>query len=688
MKKICYILVIMILINLVPYNAFADDYEIYDKVFDRGQFIELYTNICDSAVEILNSSIDDTKKEEQLQDLFDNYKFDEDEVRSPKDFITVNSYNKEEQWIHMITSGLINTIETKIEDLYYEDKNPINRIDEIDALLRFYKLDSEISKYEVMKLDSKFSSVDIDRDISNIIEEYNTKNQLALSINNVVQRIGNAKESTHIKTILDEYLMAEQLDVFVDSNDLVKVIKKTNDDDKRVKLLFDEIIMKKNEKYFRERIENVADKIIDAIDHNKYYDAANRIGRILRDNHIGHTWNLDDAVANVAEYTDIGYNTKQEAIESEIFNTLKFSYSEEEINTILDEIVSILESVVESENDYESISKENSDEIYEDFLDIVYDYGISDIKQYIIPKDIAYAYYNYEDLGYETAFRSIVDHLRIVLKKSELDDNILKIIKESQYNLPVIIEGVTIVLDKENEYEEYLNEETISEIINSKPENMDAIILNLILDAIIESKKDYIIGFADEMNELNNQGYKDKEIKIANLLNDKKLYSIVDEDEIMDVYIGHNDKNGTLKQELYDELFKELNSSKTDMQSVIKNSIINIIDTMDSNNNVDLDYIINKYLGLSGLNTYVIQNDIKNAYNFPLEYGYSDRRSGIIEVINNGMNEKISSEIRDIFIKDLNESDTEKEIRIILKRNYLDSNMSFTEIKEKYLKQN
>jgi len=688
MKKICYILVVMILINLVPYNAFAEDDEICDKVFEKGQFIELYTSICDSAIDILNSSTDDTKKEEKLQNLFDNYELDGNEMKSPKAFINIDSYNKEEQWIHMITKGLIYTIKTKIEDLYYEDKNPINRIDKIDALLKLYKLDNEISKYEVIKLDTKFSSVDIYQDLSNIIEEYNTKKQLALSINNVVQRIGKSKDYSHIKTIFDEYLMTEQLDGVIDSNDLVKLIKRTKDNDRRVKLLFDEIVMKKNEQYFEEKIENIADEIIEAIDHNKYYDCANSISRILRDNHIGHSWNLDDAVANVAEYIDRGYKTKQEAIQSEIFNKLKFSYSEEEIGTILDEIVSILESVVETESDYKEISIKNSDEIYEEFLDIVYDYGISDIKQYIIPLDIAYAYYNYEDLGYETAFRSIVDHLKGVLRKSELDEKILKVIKESQYNLPVIIEGVTIALDNKNEYEEYLDTEKIREIINSKPENMDAIILDLILDSIIESKEDDIIGFADEMDELNDQGYNDKAVKIANLLNDNRLYSLVDEDEIMDIYMGHNDEDGTLKQELYDELFKELVSSKTDIENVIKDSIINIIDTMHLINDEDLEYIINKGLALSGLNTYVIQNDIKNAYNFPLKYGYSDTRSGVIEIIKNGMNKKISSEIRNIFNKDLNKSDTEKEIRIILKRNYLDSNMSFTEIKEKYLKQN
>ncbi|WP_432403488.1 hypothetical protein [Wukongibacter sp. M2B1] len=687
MKKICYILAIMFLINLAPYNAFADDDELYDKVFEKGQFIELYTDICDSAIDILNSSIDDTEKEEKLQNLFENYGLDY-EIKPPKFFIDIDSYNKEKQWIHMITMGLINTIEANIDDIYYENKDQLNRIDKMDTLLKFYKLDNEISKFEILKLDTRFSSVDIYRDLSNIIDEYNTKKQLALSLNNVVQRIGSSRESENIKIALDEYLIDQQLDSFIDSNDLVKLIKKIRDDDRKVKLLFDEIIMKKNEKQFEERIENIADEIIEALDYNKYYDCANSISKILSDNHIGHRWNLDDSIANIDKYIDNGYKTKQEAIESEIFSKLKFSYSQEEIDTILNKIVSILESVVEAENDYKKISEKNSDEIYEEFLDIIYDYGISDIKQYIIPEDIAYAYYNYEDLGYETAFRSIVDHLRIVLKKSELDENILKVVKESQYNLPVIIEGVTIALDKESEYEEYLNEEKLFEIIDSKPENIDSVILDLILDGIIESKKEDIIRFTDEMDELDNQEYKYKEIEIANFLNDNGLSSFVDECDIMDVYISHNDKDDTLRQELYNDFFKELVSSKTNIENVIKDNIINIIDTMHLNDNIDLEYIINKGLSLEDLNTYVIQNDIKNAYSFPLEYGYSDKISGVIEIINNGMNNKISSEIRDIFNKDLDENDTEKEIRIILKRNYLDSDMSFTKIKEKYLKQN
>ena len=688
MKKICCILVTMILINLFPYNTFANDDEICDKVFEKGQFIELYTNICDSAIDILNSSIDDSKKEEKLQNLFDNYKLDTGEMNSPKVFTNINSYNKEKQWTDMITRGLIDTIEVKIEDSYFEDKNPINRIDKIDALLKFYKLDNEISKYEVMKLDDKFSSVDIYRDISDIIENYNTKKQLALSLSNVVERIGNSKKYDDIRTILDEYLMAHQLDNSITSNDLVKLIKKTKDKDKRVKLLFDEIIIKKNEKKFKERIENIADEIIEAINYNKYYDCANSISKILSDNYIGHSWNLNDAVANVAQYTDMGYKTKQEAIQSEIFSQIKFSYSKEEIDSILDEIVSILEVAVEAKKDYKEISIDYSDEIYEEFLDIIYDYRISDIKQYIIPEDIAYAYYNYEDLEYDTAYRSIVNHLREVLKKSELDDRISKVIKESQYNLPVIVEGLTIALDNENDYEEYLNTTKINEVIDSKPENMNTIILNLILDSIIESKKEYIIEFADEMDELNNQGYKDKEIKIANILNHNRLHSLVDEEEVMDVYISHNDKDVPLKQELYDELFKELVSSNANIENTIKNSIAKIIGKMDSVSNQDLEYIINKSLMFSGLNTYVIQNDIKNAYCFPLKYGYSDRKSGIVKIIENGMNKKITSEIRDILNKDLNKHDTEKEIRIILKRNYLDSNMSFSEIKEKYLQQN
>ncbi|SKC89299.1 transcriptional regulator [Maledivibacter halophilus] len=686
MKKICYILTIIILINLAPYNAFANDDEICDEVFEKGQFIELYTSICDSAINILNSSIDDSKKEEKLQNLFDNYKLDTREMESPKSFINIDSYNKEKKWVNMITRGLINTIEVKIEDSYFQYKDPINRIDKIDALLKFYKLDKEISKYELMKLDDKFSSIDIYGDISDIIENYNTKKQLALSLSNVVERIENEKKYSHIKTILEEYLMAHQLGDSIDSSELVKLVEKTKDNDKRVKLLFDEIIIKKNEKKFQEKIENIAEEIIESINYNKYYDCAERISGILKDNDIAHGWNLDDAVANVAQYTDMGYKTKQEAIQSEVFSQIKFSYSKEEIDTILDEIVSILEAESEAKMSYKEISTEHSDEIYEEFLDLVYDYRISDIKQYIIPEDIAYAYYNYEDLGYETAFESTVEHLRKILKKSELNDNILKVIKESKYNLPVIIEGVTVVLDDEDEYKEYLNTAEINKIIDSKPKNIDAAILELILDSIIESRKEYIIYFTYEMDELNNRGNKDKEIKIANILNDKRLYSLVDEDKIMDLYIGHNDKDIPLKQELYNELFKKLISSKSNIENTIKESIIKIIDEMDSINNQDLEYIIDKTLMLSGLDTYVIQNDIKNAYCFPLKYGYSDRKSGIVKIIEKGMNEKISSEIHDIFNKNLNKRDTEKEIRIVLKRNYLDSNMSFTEIKEKYKK--
>ena len=686
MKKICYILVIMILVNLVPYNAFADD-EIYDKVFEKGEFIELYTSICDSAIDILNSSIDDVQKEEKLQNLFDNYGLDENEIKPLKSFINIDSYNKEEKWITIITRGLINTIETKIKDLYFENKNTLHLIGKIDDLLKFYKLDREISKYEVIKFNTKSYSVDISQDISDIIKEYDAKKQLALSINNMVQRMGNSKDSGHIKTILEEYLMTHKLDDFLDSNDLGKLIRKTKNKDKRVKLLFDEITMKKNEQYFKEGVENIAEEIIEAIDYKKHYDCANTINRLLRNNHIGCSSNLDKAVANVAQYADRGYKTKKEAIESEIFNRLKFSYSKEEINTILNEIVSIFESVTETENDYKEISQKNRKRIYEEFLDIVYDYRIGDIKQYVIPMDIAYAYYNYEDLGYETAFRSIVDHLRVVLKKSELDENILKVIKESQYNLPVILEGVKIALNDEDEYEEYLNTKEIRQIINSKPENMDAIILELILDGIIESKKENIIRFADEMDELEDPGYKYKEIKTENILTDNGLHSLVDSTEIMDIYMGHrnSDKDSTLKQELYNTLFKELESSKSNIESVIKKNIINIINTMDLINDEDLEYIINKRLTLSGLNTYVIQNDIKNAYSFPLEYGYSDRKSGVVEIINNGMLEKISSQIHDILNKNLSKRDTEKEVRIILKRNYLNSNMSFTEMKKKYL---
>ncbi len=686
MKKICCILVIMILVNLVPYNAFADD-EIYDKVFEKGEFIELYTSICDSAIDILNSSIDDVQKEEKLQNLFDNYGLDKNEIKPLKSFINIDSYNKEEKWITIITRGLINTIETKIKDLYFENKNTLHLIGKIDDLLKFYKLDKEISKYEVIKFNTKSYSVDISQDISDIIKEYNAKKQLALSINNMVQRMGNSKDSGHIKTILEEYLMTHKLDDFLDSNDLVKLIRKTKNKDKRVKLLFDEITMKKNEQYFKEGVENIAEEIIEAIDYKKHYDCTNTISRLLRNNHIGCSSDLDKAVANIAQYANRGYKTKKEAIESEIFNKLKFSYSKEEINTILDEIVSIFESVTETENDYKEISKNNHKRIYEEFLDIVYDYRIGDIKQYVIPMDIAYAYYNYEDLGYETAFRSIVDHLRVVLKKSELDENILKVIKESQYNLPVILEGVKIALNDEDEYEEYLNTKEIRQIINSKPENMDAIILELILDGIIESKKENIIRFADEMDELEDPEYKYKEIKTENILTDNGLHSLVDSTEIMDIYMGHSnsDKDSTLKQELYNTLFKELESSKPNMESVIKANITNIINTMDLINDEDLEYIINKRLTLSGLNTYVIQNDIKNAYTFPLEYGYSDRKSGVVEIINNGMLKKISSQIHDILNKNLSKRDTEKEVRIILKRNYLDSNMSFTEMKKKYL---
>lgn len=686
MKKICYILTIIILINLAPYNAFANDDEICDEVFEKGQFIELYTSICDSAIDILNSSIDDSKKEEKLQNLFDNYKLDRRRIDSPKSFINIDSYNKEKKWVNMITRGLINTIEVKIEDSYFQYKDPINRIDKIDALLKFYKLDKEISKYELMKLDDKFSSIDIYRDISDIIENYNTKKQLALSLSNVVERIENEKKYGHIKTILEEYLMAHQLGDSIDSSELVKLIKKTKDNDKRVKLLFDEIIIKKNEKKFQEKIENIAEEIIESINYNKYYDCAERISGILKDNDIGHGWGLNNAVINVAKYVDMGYKTKQEAIQSEVFSQIKFSYSKEEIDTILDEIVSILEAESEAKMSYKEISTEHSDEIYEEFLDLVYDYRISDIKQYIIPEDIAYAYYNYEDLGYETAFESTVEHLRKILKKSKLNDNILKVIKESKYNLPVIIEGVTVVLDDEDVYKEYLNTAEINKIIDSKPKNIDAAILELILDSIIESRKEYIIYFTYEMDELNNRGNKDKEIKIANILNDKRLYSLVDEDKIMDIYIGHNDKDIPLKQELYNELFKKLISSKSNIENTIKESIIKIIDEMDSINNEDLEYIIDKTLMLSGLGPYVIENDIKNAYCFPLKYGYSDRKSGIVKIIEKGMNEKISSEIHDIFNKNLNKRDTEKEIRIVLKRNYLDSNMSFTEIKEKYKK--
>lgn len=684
MKKICCIIATMILINLIPYNAFADD-ETCDEIFKKGEFIELYTNICNSTINILNSSIDDSEKEEKLQNLFDSYKLDTGEIKSPKFFINVDSYNKEKRWTDMITRGLIDTIEVKIEDLYFENKDPINSIDKIDALLKFYKLDKEISKYEIMKLDDKFSSVDIYRHISDIIENYNTKKQLALSLNNVVERIENSKKDDYIETMLDEYLMAHQLNDSIDSNDLVKLIKKTKDKDKKVKLLFDKIIIKKNEKKFKERIENIADEIIEAINYNKYYDSADNISEILKDNDIGHGWSLDDAVINVAQYTNIGYKTKQEAIQSEIFSQIKFSYTKEEIDSILDGIVSILEVTPEAKKDYKEISIKYSDEIYEEFLDIIYDYKIDDIKQYMIPEDIAYAYYNYEDLGYETAYRSIVDHLREVLKRSELDDRVLDVIKESQYNLPAIIESVTIALNNKNEYEEYLNTTKINEIIDSKPKNIDTIILNLILDSIIESKKEYIIDFTYEMDELNDQGNKDKEIKIANILNDSRLYSLVDEEAIMHIYRDYNDKDGSLRQKLYDELFKELISSKTNIENTIKANIVKIIDEMDSVNNQDLDYVINKSLMLSGLNTYVIQNDIKNAYCFPLKYGYSDRKSGIVKIIKNGMNKKIVSEIRDIFNKNLSKKDTEKEIRIILKRNYLDSNMSFTEIKEKYL---
>lgn len=684
MKKICCILATMILINLIPYNAFADD-ETCDEIFKKGEFIELYTNICNSTINILNSSIDDSEKEEKLQNLFDSYKLDTGEIKSPKFFINVDSYNKEKRWTDMITRGLIDTIEVKIEDLYFENKDPINSIDKIDALLKFYKLDKEISKYEIMKLDDKFSSVDIYRHISDIIENYNTKKQLALSLNNVVERIENSKKDDYIETMLDEYLMAHQLNDSIDSNDLVKLIKKTKDKDKKVKLLFDKIIIKKNEKKFKERIENIADEIIEAINYNKYYDSADNISEILKDNDIGHGWSLDDAVINVAQYTNIGYKTKQEAIQSEIFSQIKFSYTKEEIDSILDGIVSILEVTPEAKKDYKEISIKYSDEIYEEFLDIIYDYKIDDIKQYMIPEDIAYAYYNYEDLGYETAYRSIVDHLREVLKRSELDDRVLDVIKESQYNLPAIIESVTIALNNKNEYEEYLNTTKINEIIDSKPKNIDTIILNLILDSIIESKKEYIIDFTYEMDELNDQGNKDKEIKIANILNDSRLYSLVDEEAIMHIYRDYNDKDGSLRQKLYDELFKELISSKTNIENTIKANIVKIIDEMDSVNNQDLDYVINKSLMLSGLNTYVIQNDIKNAYCFPLKYGYSDRKSGIVKIIKNGMNKKIVSEIHDIFNKNLSKKDTEKEIRIILKRNYLDSNMSFTEIKEKYL---
>ncbi|WP_425448239.1 hypothetical protein [Dethiothermospora halolimnae] len=688
MKRTCYMLATILIINLIPYSVFADKDETSDKIFEKSEFIELYTSIYDSVMDILNSSMKDTEKEEKLENLFNKYKLNEDETELPKFLIDIGSYKHRERLMHIITDELVNTIEIKIEDICFKEKNPTNRINKIEDLLKFYKLDDEISKYEIMKLDNRFDSIDIYEQISDIIEKYNVKKQLAFSINNVVDRIDNSQDYDHIKTILDKYLMAQKLDALIDSNDLVKIIKKTKDNDKRVKLLFDEIIIKKNEQYFKERVENIAYEIIDELDYNKYYNCVDSIITILKNNGIGYDWDLEEGILNVFEYADQGYKTKQEAIQSEIFTKLKFSYSKEEINSTLEEIVSILEAVVEDENNYKRVSRENSDEIYEEFLDIVYEYKIKDIKQYVIPEDIAYVYYEYEDLGYDTALEAIVNHLREVLNKSELDDSILKIVEESQYSLPVIIENLTIYLNNESEYEEYLDTPKITEIINSKPENMDTIIVNLILDGIIESKKEDIIWFIDFMDELSNPGYRDKEIRIADILDDNMLYPLVDEDEIMDIYAEYNDSDISLKQELYDKLFKKLVLPKTNIENTIKNSIIRIIEKKDFMSNQDLEHEIDNSLMFSGLNTYVIQNDIKNAYIFPLKYGYSDRESGIIKIIKGGMNEKISSEIQEIFNKNLNEKETEKEIRIILKKNYLHCNMSFSEIKAKYLQQN
>ncbi|WP_432407594.1 hypothetical protein [Wukongibacter sp. M2B1] len=147
-------------------------------------------------------------------------------IELSKFFIDFDNYNKEKQWIHMIIMGLINTIEANIDDIYSENKDQLDTIDKMDTLLKFYKLDNEISKFEILKSDTRFSSVDIYRDLSNIIDEYNTKKQLALSLNNVVQRIGSSRESENIKIILDEYLMDQQLDNFIDSNGLLGLIKK------------------------------------------------------------------------------------------------------------------------------------------------------------------------------------------------------------------------------------------------------------------------------------------------------------------------------------------------------------------------------------------------------------------------------------------------------------------------------
>ena len=684
MKRTCYMLATILIINLIPYSVFADKDETSDKIFEKSEFIELYTSIYDSVMDILNSSVDRPEKEEKIQSLFQKYRLDETEIGALEFYMNIDTYDEAERWESMITKMLTSTIENQIKDIFSKEKNPKNRIKKINDLLKFYKLDNEISKYEIMKLDTKFSSVDIYWEILDIIEKYNIKKQLALSINNVVDRIDNSEDYDHIKTILDKYLMAQELDNLIDSSDLANLIEKTKDKDKRVKLLFDEIIIKKNEQYFKEKVENSVDEIIEIINRNKYHDCEKTISRILSDNGIGHDRDLDEAVANVFEYADKGYKTKQKAIEYEIFSKLKFSYSKEEIDSILEEIV----SAVESESDYKKLSIENSDKIYEEFLEIIYYYEIGDIKQYIIPKDIAYAYYNYEDLGYNTAFESIENHLREVLNKSELDENILKIVKENQYNLPSIIKNLTIYLNNESEYEEYLDTKQIDEIINSKPQNMSDVISDLILDGIIKSKKKDIIRFIDRMDRLSNRGYKHKVIKVGNVLRDSMLYHLIDKEEVLDIYIGHKGKERSLKQELYDELFKKLASPKSNIENIIKNDITKIIDRKDSVDNEDLKEIIDEVYILSGLNTYKIQNDIKNAYTFPLKYGYSNRKSGIAKIIKNGINEKITSEIQEIFNKNLDKKETEKEIRIILKKNYLHCNMSFSEIKAKYLQQN
>lgn len=685
MKRLWQVIVCILLINILPVaTAYGDvNYELYS----HGRFMELYEDIVEKVLNIGQSSFNEDKKATDIDNILTIYTKEKYDIEECIGYAT--SPNKEAAFRRSLQSFFINGFRDEINVLYYGKGEDLNKcVDDVKEVINRYQLDEELTvdyvikvysdEYVVENLDSKFYA---------IFKEHRSQTYCKVAVERLITKLDSIKDKKERCLAIDDFLGYKGLTKYIESKELEALIWKSRNSQNQIDQVTELILSKRYEKEYDRMFDKVTSGLLEIVNSLKCQSIDRDIKQYLMDNDIG-LFIHGDISKPILDYQRLwkGYKERDEIVEEKLLSKLKYRYSIEEVNEMIDYIHNQLSEISMLAVSRKDIVTKCSHELYENYLDIVYDYRILDIKQYIVPEEILDVYLDYEELGYKSSYSALVNHMREILKKSRLDNDILKVIRESKYELEDIYEGVEESLDGDDEFKSFIVSEDMKKALKNKN---DERILEVILDSIIESKKKEFIDFDKSMIGIVKFNVKNKEESISNYLESKGIRkNQIEVDKLVADGLKELKQGNDIRVLLIDNYFNRFIIGTKLSQDTIRVEINKLLDRMSDNSTegIPLNYICERYIQINRLVGYINIQDIVNAFNNPIKSGYKDTGSGIKVIFEKGLKDRLQTELKDLKAMEKEEQEKIKLLKIVLKDNHINPCLDNKDLIKLYLK--